>query len=355
MTSDKVQADYDRLDTIAAVFSHSAAATDELYQRIRNCTEDLLQGGWEGRGSAAFSAEMSGTIFPALQRLQQALEVAQKTTLDAGSALRTAEEQAAALFTATVINPSALAANAANGFPDVPGFIGDLFSGAGAELVDMLKGIGNIFVHPIDTAKGLWYGINHPGELWDAFKQPYVEDWENGHPGRAIGRGLMFVGTLVAGTKGLDKAAKALGITGKGAEAASVVGRVINATGRVLSPAEEATARLLVGEGRVVEVLAESTVKNVRTADFLVDGTRTELKTISNITSTDVSGAVARRTLDGAGQAPHILLDARGQATLTRELAERSIRRAYGADKASRIQEIRIIGQDFDITVPRVP
>ena len=281
------------------------------------------------------------------------LEQAQKTAKDASRALYAAEVEAAALFVGEGAYRSS--SSGASGFPDVLGFVGDLFSGAGAELVDMLKGIGNIFVHPIDTAKGLWYGVNHPGELWDAFKQPYVEDWENGHPGRAIGRGLMFVGTLVAGTKGLDKAAKALGITGKGAEAASVVGRIVNATGRVLSPAEEATARLLVGEGRVVEVLAESTVKNVRTADFLVDGTRTELKTISNVTSTDVSGAVARRTLEGAGQAPHILLDARGQATLTRELAERSIRRAYGADKAGRIQEIRIIGQDFDITVPRAP
>lgn len=39
---------------------------------------------------------------------------------------------------------------------------------------------------------------------------------------------------------------------------------------------------------------------------------------------------------------------------LTKALAQQAIRRAFGMDKQKKaIQEIRIIGEDFDITVPR--
>ncbi|MCL4859212.1 MAG: hypothetical protein KJZ93_07385 [Caldilineaceae bacterium] len=101
--------------------------------------------------------------------------------------------------------------------------------------------------------------------------------------------------------------------------------------------------------------MEESTQQGVRTADFLVDGVRTELKTISNLTSPDLSGALGRRILEGAGQAPHIIADVRQQAGLTRALAERAVRRAFGADSARRIQQIRVIGHEFDLTVPRQP
>jgi hypothetical protein len=128
-------------------------------------------------------------------------------------------------------------------------------------------------------------------------------------------------------------------------------GRLIVPAGRTLSAEEAAIANQLVAEGRTVEALAES---NVRTADFLVDGVRTELKSISNITSPDPSGALARRILEGAGQAPNIVADVRQQAGMTEELARRAARRAYGADRAARIQDIRLIGQGFDVRVPRI-
>jgi hypothetical protein len=128
-------------------------------------------------------------------------------------------------------------------------------------------------------------------------------------------------------------------------------GRLIVPAGRSLSLEETVVANQLLDEGRTVEALAES---NVRTADFLVDGVRTELKSISNITSSDPSGALGRRILDGAGQAAHIIADVRRQAGVTEELAQRAARRAYGADRTQRIQSIRLIGQGFDITVPRL-
>ena len=356
MTADTVQARYEQLDQVAARFARASSANVELQRSITRCVEALERGGWQGRGADAFFAEMHGTLYPAMQRLVHAMEQGRTTTLQVKELLRAAEEEAAQPFRQGSEAQIALSANAdqSNG-SGVLGFVGDLFGGAGAELGDMVHGVVNLAVHPIETVKGIWYGVNHPSALWEAFKQPYVEDWENGHPGRSIGRGILFAGSLLLGTKGADKALKAVGIGAKGAETAEVVGKLVNTTGRVLSVSEESLARLLVGEGKVVEVVAESTVQGVRTADFAVNGLKTELKTISNVTSNDVSGAVSRRALDGAGQAPHIILDARNQANLTQELAERAARRAYGADKAQRIQEIRIIGESFDITVPRIP
>lgn len=126
--------------------------------------------------------------------------------------------------------------------------------------------------------------------------------------------------------------------------------RLIVPPGRTLSAQETAVANQLVAEGHTVEALAES---DVRTADFLVDGVRTELKTISNISSPDPSGALARRILDGAGQASNIILDLRAQAGMTEELAQRAVRRAFGADRASRLRSVRLLGAGFDVTVPR--
>lgn len=99
--NDAIQADYDQIGAAAARFSQSAATIDDLYGQVRRAAEDLLQEGWKGRGSDAFASEMSAILLPALQRLKQALEAAQKTTLDSGKLLRDAETEAAALFAGT--------------------------------------------------------------------------------------------------------------------------------------------------------------------------------------------------------------------------------------------------------------
>ncbi|XXF79126.1 hypothetical protein P2318_05075 [Myxococcaceae bacterium GXIMD 01537] len=98
--------------------------------------------------------------------------------------------------------------------------------------------------------------------------------------------------------------------------------------------------------------MAESTR---RTADFLVDGVPMELKTISALTARDISGALARRILEGAGQAAHIIVDARRQAGMSIDVARRACARAFGADTTRRIRAIRVIGRDFDILETRTP
>lgn len=58
--------------------------------------------------------------------------------------------------------------------------------------------------------------VQKPYLLWDAIKQPFVEDWNRGHPGQAIGRGIFEVASTFVGggaiakvLKGADKAADA--------------------------------------------------------------------------------------------------------------------------------------------------
>nr|WP_227498655.1 hypothetical protein [Synechococcus sp. PCC 7336] len=95
-----------------------------------------------------------------------------------------------------------------------------------------------------------------------------------------------------------------------------------------------------------------------RTPDFDIDGTIVELKTISGVqdtTSDGISGAIASRVMDGRGQAANIFVDATNQPGITQEIAERGVRRAFGADNrlGGRIQSITVEGPNFEVVVPR--
>jgi hypothetical protein len=95
-----------------------------------------------------------------------------------------------------------------------------------------------------------------------------------------------------------------------------------------------------------------------RQGDRVIDCVPTEYKSISGVKNPDpdtLSAAISRRVMDGRGQARNIIVDAREQPGMTRDIAERGIRRAYGADNATggKIQSIRVIGRDFTTTVPR--
>lgn len=124
-----------------------------------------------------------------------------------------------------------------------------------------------------------------------------------------------------------------------------------------LKPDERTFLDELLEAGKDVDVIP--TAKD-RTPDFKIDGVLHELKTLSNVqkqTPDGLSAAIANRVMNGRGQAAHIIVDARKQAGMTREIAERGAKRAFGADNKTggKIQSIRIIGDGFDITIPRVP
>jgi hypothetical protein len=147
--------------------------------------------------------------------------------------------------------------------------------------------------------------------------------------------------------------------TGLGAVTGPLGGRTGRVSGRFtgslddLTTAERSFVQREVAAGRSIESIPTG---NGRTADFLIDGVQTELKTISgvsNTTSNGISSAMASRIMDGRGQSGHIVVDLTGQKGVTREIAERGIARAYGADRRAGIQSIRAYSDDFDITVPR--
>jgi RHS repeat-associated protein len=114
------------------------------------------------------------------------------------------------------------------------------------------------------------------------------------------------------------------------------------------SKAELSIAQKLAGEGKNVEIVAAQGVS--RTADFVVNGIKTELKTLQGVSGVATSGTVKSAIGRGLGQSGNVIVDARG-VTLTAEAAQKGAARAFGADK--RLQVVRIIGKDYDFTIAR--
>ncbi len=122
MSSDVIQANYEALESIAARFGQQSEMNAAMYGRLRQAVQVLEQGGWEGQGSSAFFAEMDGTIYPALQRLIDALDEAQSTTLEIKQIIQQAEEEAAAPFGGTAAEGGGTVADP--GAIRTPGIVG---------------------------------------------------------------------------------------------------------------------------------------------------------------------------------------------------------------------------------------
>jgi len=111
--------------------------------------------------------------------------------------------------------------------------------------------------------------------------------------------------------------------------------------------AELSIARKLAAEGKNVEIVAATGVG--RTADFLVSGIKTELKTLKDL-GPDASKTVMNAIGRAKGQSGTILIDAQN-VNLTVDQARRGVTRAFGAYEKAKV--VRVIGKDFDITIPR--
>ncbi len=117
MGADLVQADYEQLRRVAQSFGRQAEAYGALQKRLRRSVEHLHSTGWEGRGSAAFYSEMDVRIFPALQRLEQALREAQHITQQISTVMEAAEADAAQPFRN---GPTAEGQRSGNSLPPAP-------------------------------------------------------------------------------------------------------------------------------------------------------------------------------------------------------------------------------------------
>ena len=276
MAAPKIRADYDALTHIARAYAQESQAVRQALQRVQRAKEDLQGGDWQGQGASSFYREMDQEVLPSVRRLSEALVTAQRVTLQMQQILQGAETEAARILGLLLAGLSADgrglgAIGAALG--TALGHVGDFFVGMWEEGKDMVTGLYNLVTDPVGTAKGLWHGITHPGELWEAFKQPYVEAWESGHPGQAIGRGVMFVGSIVLGLKGADKAAKAA----KAAQAARVsaeAAEVAVRTGSALNAAREigTVARGSSAETALARYVAEQSTHTYGAVDRVVLG-----------------------------------------------------------------------------------
>lgn len=148
-----------------------------------------------------------------------------------------------------------------------------------------------------------------------------------------------------------------LGNVGNGGSVqSSVAGRLIGSVDG-LTTAEKSFVGEIVSGGKTVQVIPRSAG---RTADFLIDGTKYELKTMTNVvnqTSDGLSSAISTTAMDARAQSGNIIIDARGQAGMTPEIAQRGINRAFSADSktGAKIGSITIITPEGTVYVPRTP
>jgi filamentous hemagglutinin len=95
-----------------------------------------------------------------------------------------------------------------------------------------------------------------------------------------------------------------------------------------------------------------------RTADFVLDGVKIELKTMTNVTnqtSDGLSKALSSTIMNARGQSGNIVVDARGQAGMTREIAERGVIRGLNADKDLKVQEVTVLTSQGTVYIKRKP
>ncbi|HFQ94444.1 MAG TPA: WXG100 family type VII secretion target [Anaerolineae bacterium] len=98
MNGNVIQVNYEQLEAIAGRFGQMAEENETLRANVTRGVDALRNGGWEGEGANTFLAEMDGMMFPAVERLINALEEAQKVTLEIVRVMREAEEEAARPF-----------------------------------------------------------------------------------------------------------------------------------------------------------------------------------------------------------------------------------------------------------------
>lgn len=132
-------------------------------------------------------------------------------------------------------------------------------------------------------------------------------------------------------------------------------GKLIGSTENLTSTEKKFIDEMVMG-GRKVEIIPATNAG--RSADFFIDDIKYELNTMMNVTnptSDKLSAALSSTIMNARGQSGNIIVDARNQAGMTAEIAERGIIRALSRDTASgsKIQGVTIITPQGTIFIPR--
>ncbi len=96
--ANEIRADYNQLGATAARFSNNGRTVQDMLKNVRAHMDVLENGSWIGRGSDAFFREMNAEVLPAVQRLIQAMDEANRATNQISQTVHQAEEEASAPF-----------------------------------------------------------------------------------------------------------------------------------------------------------------------------------------------------------------------------------------------------------------
>jgi WXG100 family type VII secretion target len=94
----KIRMQYTDMGQAAQALSQEGQNIQTLYSQLKGQTESLHNNGWKGRGADAFFKEMEGTILPAVQKLNNALDHSADTINKIHQIFQNAETEAAQLF-----------------------------------------------------------------------------------------------------------------------------------------------------------------------------------------------------------------------------------------------------------------
>ncbi|HLZ30978.1 MAG TPA: WXG100 family type VII secretion target [Chloroflexota bacterium] len=96
--ADEIRAHYDELDQVSTQFSNLSQVVQDMEQKVKASYGKLRDKGWIGMGADAFFNEMESLIFPATDRLHQAMDEASQTTKKISQSVKQAETEASNLF-----------------------------------------------------------------------------------------------------------------------------------------------------------------------------------------------------------------------------------------------------------------
>jgi WXG100 family type VII secretion target len=96
--AEEIRADYDKLEEVAGRFNNQSQEMQQMGRQVRASYGKLRDGGWIGDAATKFFGEMEELVFPASDRLTEALEEAGQTTQRIAQTVKQAEQEASSLF-----------------------------------------------------------------------------------------------------------------------------------------------------------------------------------------------------------------------------------------------------------------
>lgn len=98
--ADEMHVEYEGLEEVAKAFQNQSEEMNQMLSAIKSSYQPLRGGDFQGAAADAFFNEMESLLFPANQRLIEALARASETTSTVSQNIQSAEQEAQGLFKA---------------------------------------------------------------------------------------------------------------------------------------------------------------------------------------------------------------------------------------------------------------